>query len=122
MTIKEKLLVVRSGLGSSRRKTILAGGVALALATAGLGYAVLSADENSGSGAAKGELVNGVVQDGSGRTVLYWHDPMLPMERYNAPGKSSMGMDLQPKYADEGSGSAIQVSSQVRQNLGVRTA
>ena len=36
MTIKEKLLVVRSGLGSSRRKTLLAGGVALALATAGL--------------------------------------------------------------------------------------
>ena len=122
MTIKEKLLVVRSGLGSSRRKTILAGGVALALATAGLGYAVLSADESSGPGTAKGELVNGVVQDGSGKTVQYWHDPMLPMERYNAPGKSSMGMDLQPKYADEGSGSAIQVSSQVRQNLGVRTA
>ncbi len=47
---------------------------------------------------------------------------MLPMERYNAPGKSSMNMDLQPKYADEGGGVGIQISPQVQQNLGVRTA
>lgn len=121
MTIKEKLLVVRTGLGTSRNKKILAAGVAVALAGAGLGYAVLSGDDGAGAGASKGAVVNGVVQDGSGKTVLYWFDPMVPMERYNAPGKSSMNMDLQPKYGEEGGGSGIQISPQVQQNLGVRT-
>src|SRR3546814_12877364 len=90
MTIKERLLVVRTGLGTSRNKKILAGSVALALAGAGVGYAVLSGDGDAGAGAAKGELVNGVVQDGSGKPVLYWFDPMLPMERYNA-ARTSVG-------------------------------
>jgi Cu(I)/Ag(I) efflux system membrane fusion protein len=57
----------------------------------------------------------------SEREILYWYDPMLPGERYPGPGKSSMGMDLVPKYADEGAGSGVQVSAEVRQNLGVRT-
>ena len=104
-----------------RNKKILAGGVALALAGAGVGYAILSPGGGGAEGAGRGEAVNGVVQDGSGRTVLYWYDPMLPMERYNAPGKSSMNMDLQPKYAEEGGGSGIRISPQVQQNLGVRT-
>jgi Cu(I)/Ag(I) efflux system membrane fusion protein len=57
------------------------------------------------------------------RRILYWYDPMLPGERYPGPGKSSMGMELIPKYADEtGAGGGVQVSAEVRQNLGVRTA
>lgn len=107
---------------SPKNKKILAGGVALAVASAGAGYALLSGGSEAGPGAGKGEQVNGVVQDGSGKTVLYWFDPMLPMERYNAPGKSSMNMDLQPKYGDDGGGEGIRISSQVQQNLGVRTA
>jgi Cu(I)/Ag(I) efflux system membrane fusion protein len=35
------------------------------------------------------------------RRILYWYDPMVPQERYEKPGKSSMGMTLIPKYADE---------------------
>lgn len=38
------------------------------------------------------------------RKILYWYDPMVPQERYDKPGKSSMGMELIPKYADEGGG------------------
>ncbi len=38
---------------------------------------------------------------GAERKILYWHDPMLPAERYPGPGKSSMNMDLIPKYAEE---------------------
>jgi membrane fusion protein, copper/silver efflux system len=115
-------LFVRAGeWAAPRKKKILAGAVALALAGAGIGYVVLSPAGESSGGAGKGELANGVVQDGSGKTVLYWFDPMLPMERYNAPGKSSMNMDLQPKYAADGAGSGIQISPQVQQNLGVRT-
>ena len=36
------------------------------------------------------------------RKILYWYDPMVPQERYDKPGKSSMGMTLEPKYADAG--------------------
>ncbi len=53
--------------------------------------------------------------------VLYWYDPMVPGERYPGPGKSSMGMDLIPKYADEAATSGVQISAEVRQNLGIRT-
>lgn len=59
--------------------------------------------------------------DSPDRRILYWYDPMVPNERYPGPGKSSMGMELQPKYADEGATGGVQVSAEVRQNLGVRT-
>jgi Cu(I)/Ag(I) efflux system membrane fusion protein len=58
----------------------------------------------------------------SDRQILYWYDPMVPNERYPGPGKSSMGMELIPKYADEAAAGGVQVSAEVRQNLGVRTA
>lgn len=56
----------------------------------------------------------------SDREILYWYDPMLPQERYPGPGKSSMNMDLIPKYADEGGGEGVRVSPSMLQNLGVR--
>ena len=37
----------------------------------------------------------------AGREILYWQAPMNPEEIYDAPGKSAMGMDLVPVYADE---------------------
>ena len=58
----------------------------------------------------------------SGRRILYWYDPMLPGERYPGPGKSSMGMDLIPKYADEAADGGVTVSPSVMQNLGIRLA
>ncbi|MDD2834462.1 MAG: heavy metal-binding domain-containing protein, partial [Methylotenera sp.] len=49
---------------------------------------------------------NNVVQDGSGKTVLFWYDPMVPTQKFERPGKSPfMDMQLVPKYADEGAGS-----------------
>jgi Cu(I)/Ag(I) efflux system membrane fusion protein len=57
------------------------------------------------------------------RKVLYWHDPMVPGQRFDKPGKSPfMDMPLQPVYADEASDSGVKVSPQVQQNLGIRTA
>lgn len=106
-------------------KKLVGGAIALAMAASGLGYWIgtLQDGEESTSAGAAGGVIDGVVQDASGKRVQYWIDPMLPMERYNSPGKSSMNMDLQPKYAEEGGGGgAIRVSSQVRQNLGIRTA
>ena len=120
MKLKETILVLRRPGAWRNKRLLIAAIAALGLLLAGVVYAVVGGGE-SGSGSAKGELVNGVVQDGSGKTVLYWYDPMLPMERYNAPGKSSMNMDLQPKYADAGGGDTIRISSEVQQNLGIRT-
>ena len=58
----------------------------------------------------------------SGRQVLYWYDPMVPKEHYPGPGKSSMGMALQPKYADEAAQGGVTVSPAMMQNLGIRLA
>lgn len=70
-----------------------------------------------------GNAIDGVVQDGSGRRVLYWHDPMVPGRRFDRPGKSPfMDMQLVPKYADEGSAAGVRISSALAQNLGIRTA
>ncbi|MBI1807380.1 MAG: efflux RND transporter periplasmic adaptor subunit [Ignavibacteria bacterium] len=35
------------------------------------------------------------------RTILYWTDPMIPGDRSDQPGKSPMGMERVPVYADE---------------------
>lgn len=40
------------------------------------------------------------------RKAIYWRAPMDPMEIYDAPGKSKMGMDLVPVYEDEVAGDA----------------
>ena len=57
--------------------------------------------------------------------VLYYYDPMVPLEHYDNPGAlSSMGMKVQPKYANEGSSSGqapgITVNPAAMQNLGLR--
>lgn len=59
------------------------------------------------------------------RIVLYWKAPMDPNYRRDTPGKSPMGMDLVPVYADEMEGDApgvVSISPAVINNLGVRTA
>ncbi|MDT8069527.1 MAG: efflux RND transporter periplasmic adaptor subunit [Terriglobia bacterium] len=38
------------------------------------------------------------------RKVLYWYDAMNPTHTYDKPGKAPDGMDLVPKYADDGGG------------------
>jgi RND family efflux transporter MFP subunit len=56
------------------------------------------------------------------RKILYWQAPMDPTEIYDHPGKSKMGMDLIPVYADQtGSGPAgtITIDPATVQNMGV---
>jgi len=59
------------------------------------------------------------------RKILYWTDPMLPNYRSDEPGKSPMGMELVPVYADaqspNGAGT-VTIAPEIVQNLGVRTA
>ncbi|WP_322400384.1 efflux RND transporter periplasmic adaptor subunit [Massilia luteola] len=56
--------------------------------------------------------------------VLYWHDPMVPDQKFDKPGKSPfMDMALVPVYADEGQApGGVAVSPGVQQNLGIRIA
>lgn len=58
------------------------------------------------------------------RHVLYWYDPMMPQQHFNHPGKSPMGMEMVPKYADEAGTEPgeVRIDPQTVQNLGVRTA
>jgi Cu(I)/Ag(I) efflux system membrane fusion protein len=58
------------------------------------------------------------------KKVLYWHDPMVPGQRFDKPGKSPfMDMQLVPVYAESDAGEGgVKVSPTVQQNLGIRTA
>jgi len=60
----------------------------------------------------------------TGKKVLYWHDPMVPGQKFDKPGKSPfMDMQLVPVYADGGGDEGkVSISPRVQQNLGVRTA
>ena len=70
----------------------------------------------------------GDVDPRTGKKVLYYHDPMMPGNKFDKPAKSPfMDMMLVPVYADsdagsESAGSKVSVSPRIQQNLGVRTA
>ena len=59
--------------------------------------------------------------------ILYWVAPMDPNYRRDAPGKSPMGMDLIPVYAEEQEGAdegglpTVKIAPMMVNNLGVRT-
>jgi Cu(I)/Ag(I) efflux system membrane fusion protein len=72
------------------------------------------------------KLTNGIVTPAvamqADKKVLYWVAPMDPNYRRDKPGKSPMGMDLVPVYADaNASVSSVTIAPEVVQNLGVRT-
>lgn len=97
----------------TRRQTLVLSAAGLTAATA-LGFGIGRMTDKPAQGAAPAEQTS--------RKVLYWYDPMVPAERYPGPGKSSMNMDLIPKYADEGGGAGVRIDPAGVQNLGVRIA
>jgi Cu(I)/Ag(I) efflux system membrane fusion protein len=70
-------------------------------------------------------LKAGMVDPLTGRTILHYHDPMVPGKKFETPGKSPfMDMMLVPAYgggegADAGT---VTISPRIRQNIGLRTA
>jgi Cu(I)/Ag(I) efflux system membrane fusion protein len=67
----------------------------------------------------------------AGRAILYYHDPMVPGNKFDKPAKSPfMDMMLVPVYGEGGNTAAgaapdpgrVSISPRVQQNLGVRTA
>jgi Cu(I)/Ag(I) efflux system membrane fusion protein len=72
----------------------------------------------------KSGLKAGDVDPTTGRKILYYHDPMVPGNKFDRPAKSPfMDMMLVPVYeggaGDEGK---VTVSPRVQQSLGLRTA
>lgn len=86
----------------------------------GLGYIVTR--QRSGDASARPDASQpGDATSSKDRKVLYWHDPMVPGQKFDKPGKSPfMDMQLVPVYADEGAGGDVRVSASVSQNLGIR--
>ena len=69
-------------------------------------------------------IKGGDVDPVTGRSILYYHDPMVPGKKFEAPGKSPfMDMMLVPAYAGaQGADSGtVSISPRIQQNLGVRT-
>ena len=101
----------------------------LAAAFGAGGYGLYELGINRGMGMSATPQAASSAQETSGnqakgRKVLYWHDPMVPGQKFDKPGKSPfMDMELVPVYADEaGDEGKISISPRVEQNLGVRTA
>ncbi|MFA4893411.1 efflux RND transporter periplasmic adaptor subunit [Brevundimonas sp.] len=102
--------------GSNPRVALVAGAVlvlGVGLAAGLIGRPMLE----RANGAAAGQTAS------AEREILYWYDPMLPNERYPGPGRSSMNMELIPKYADEADGApGVRIDPSLTQNLGMRLA
>jgi len=97
------------------RIVLIAASAVVAFAAVGAGGYLLGANQNRTSGSAQTE---------DGRRVLYWYDPMVPDQHFDAPGRSPfMDMELVPRYADETPSEAgVRIDPGVAQNLGVRLA
>ena len=69
-------------------------------------------------------LKAGDIDPVTGSKILYYHDPMVPGNKFDKPAKSPfMNMMLVPMYADgDTDQNKVTVSPRVQQNLGVRTA
>ncbi|NOY25037.1 MAG: efflux RND transporter periplasmic adaptor subunit [Oligoflexia bacterium] len=88
------------------------------------GSVYLSACGN-GDGAADGAAASSSSSSSDGeRKVAYWKAPMDPSYIRDKPGKSPMGMDLIPVYADEATGddsNVVSITPGVVQQIGVVT-
>jgi Cu(I)/Ag(I) efflux system membrane fusion protein len=112
----------------NKATTIAIGLVMLALGAGGGYWLAVKRLESRDLGAAQASTgAPGATADKTdpktGRKVLYWHDPMVPGQKFDKPGKSPfMDMDLVPVYADEaGDEGKVTIEPRLQQNLGVRT-
>ncbi|ODU66622.1 MAG: efflux transporter periplasmic adaptor subunit [Rhodanobacter sp. SCN 65-17] len=101
-----------------KRIGIVIGTLAGAAALLALGYV---GGRHVGSTSVPANMSSGA--QGTQRKVLYWYDTMVPDQHFDHPGLSPMGMQMVPKYADEGSSdkNVVRIDSATVQNLGVRT-
>ncbi|MEJ2400527.1 MAG: efflux RND transporter periplasmic adaptor subunit [Xanthomonadales bacterium] len=113
------------------RQFIARSGVAFAVLALGIvvGAFIVAPGVHTGDGAGPAAPAPAAEAAGQGGAatepeILYWVAPMDPDYRRDGPGKSPMGMDLVPVYADRAAADgddAIRISPAVEHNLGVRT-
>ena len=101
-------------------------GVMVAVLAAG-GWGLYALGMHQGMGMMGVDAMSLNAAPAKAKKILYWHDPMVPEQRFDKPGKSPfMDMELVPVYADEAADGAadggVSISPQVQQNLGIRTA
>src|SRR5258706_995551 len=106
-----------------KMKPLMLAVIAAAVLGAG-GYGAYSLGMRQGMGMSGAAPAAESGSAATGKKVLYWHDPMVPGQKFDKPGKSPfMDMMLVPVYADgDGDQSQVTVSPRVQQSLGVRTA
>ncbi|MFT4809972.1 MAG: Cu(I)/Ag(I) efflux system membrane fusion protein [Paraglaciecola sp.] len=93
-----------------------------AIVVGGVGGAILTATIYSQFVSTKMDMTKSTSTESA---PLYWVAPMDPNFRRDVPGKSAMGMDLVPVFADstkENDLGVVRISPSVVNNLGVRTA
>src|SRR3984893_14782017 len=100
-----------------------AGGYALYHLGMKQGMSISNANAAAGGFAGGAAMKAGNVDPTTGKKVLYWHDPMVPGQKFDRPGKSPfMDMQLVPVYADGANEGAVAISPRLQQNLGIRVA
>ena len=120
-------------LGMKRGMGMAGAGDGLGAATQATSMATVAVDPSSSIAAGeeatrrhiKDGLKSGQTDPANGKPILYYHDPMVPGKRFDAPAKSPfMDMMLVPVYggADAQDNGKVTVSPRIQQNLGVRTA
>lgn len=107
---------VNSNLNSKNKRMLIVGFVTGLVIAFLISFIFLSSTQNTAT------TVNKV----SEKQPIYWVAPMDANYKKDKPGKSPMGMDLLPVYANSGSGpdegvGTIRISADVINNLGVRT-
>ncbi len=104
-------------MSSSRTRVVLAAS-ALVIVGGLTGYGLAHLGAGKTSPTASASPTRGA------QKVLYWYDPMVPAQRYDHPGKSPMGMEMIPRYAEGGpsggESAGVRIDPAAEQNLGVR--
>ncbi len=97
--------------------------IGIAFALVFIGYWFGSSNHQASKAMQSGTSADASMDSQTDRKVLYWHDPMVPGNKFDKPGKSPfMDMQLVPVYADEGTDGGVKVSPTLQQNLGIRFA
>jgi Cu(I)/Ag(I) efflux system membrane fusion protein len=102
--------------------SVIAGLAVLAVTGAGAYRLGIRAGAHGADPGSAGQAAPATAPGKTGRKILYWHDPMVPGQKFDKPGKSPfMDMDLVPVYADDQQTQGrVAVSPGIRQNLGIR--
>ncbi len=117
---------MRKAMNSNKKMLIIGLSVGLSV---GLVMGLISSvllDLPSAENQLMSDAINKTTKKKAEKQPMYWVAPMDANYRKDKPGKSPMGMDLLPVYADSGEGpdegpGTIRISADVVNNLGVRT-